>query len=91
MFLFSVSSVVCLYVCHSSNVLVLCRHKNDSVNGRMSFYLSVCLYVCHSRNVLVSYRYEKDSVNGRTSYAIVGYTSVYSFYAYPDKIRPRIR
>ena len=36
-------------------------------------------------------RFEKDLVDGRTSYSIVAYATVYQYFAYPDKIRPRIR
>ncbi|XP_065838985.1 histone acetyltransferase type B catalytic subunit-like isoform X1 [Oscarella lobularis] len=35
--------------------------------------------------------FEKDLVDGRTSYSIVAYATVYQYFAYPDKIRPRIR
>ncbi|XP_065838986.1 histone acetyltransferase type B catalytic subunit-like isoform X2 [Oscarella lobularis] len=34
--------------------------------------------------------FEKDLVDGRTSYSIVAYATVYQYFAYPDKIRPRI-
>lgn len=34
--------------------------------------------------------YEKYKNNGNTMYAIVGYMTVYSYYAYPNRIRPRI-
>ena len=39
-----------------------------------------------------STRYEKTiESGGSTHYSITGYATVYSYYAYPDKIRPRIR
>ncbi|XP_028395918.1 histone acetyltransferase type B catalytic subunit-like [Dendronephthya gigantea] len=34
--------------------------------------------------------YEKCTEAGTTTYKIVGYTTVYRYYAYPDMIRPRI-
>eukprot|EP00118_Oscarella_pearsei_P019170 m.202116 g.202116 ORF g.202116 m.202116 type:complete len:406 (+) comp39604_c0_seq41:38-1255(+) len=34
--------------------------------------------------------FEKDTVDGRPFYSIAGYATVYHYYAYPDKIRPRI-
>lgn len=34
--------------------------------------------------------YEKYQEDGRTNYAFVGYTTVYRYYAYPSKQRPRI-
>ncbi|XP_066978661.1 histone acetyltransferase type B catalytic subunit isoform X1 [Macrobrachium rosenbergii] len=34
--------------------------------------------------------YEKFNVNGNPQYAFAGYSTVYEYYAYPDKIRPRI-
>jgi len=34
--------------------------------------------------------YEKYSVNGTTHYAVVGFTTVYEYYAFPINIRPRI-
>ncbi len=39
-----------------------------------------------------SFRYEKYSApeDGSSRYAIVGYATIYQYYAYPDKIRPRI-
>ena len=35
-------------------------------------------------------RFEKKCDAGRNLYSIVGYTTVYGFYAYPDKLRPRL-
>lgn len=37
------------------------------------------------------FRFEKRKEAGDTHYSIVGYMTVYQYYAYPDKIRPRIR
>ncbi|XP_031552908.1 histone acetyltransferase type B catalytic subunit-like [Actinia tenebrosa] len=34
--------------------------------------------------------FEKKKVSGETEYSIVGYMTVYHYYAYPDKLRPRI-
>ncbi|XP_065883019.1 histone acetyltransferase type B catalytic subunit-like isoform X2 [Dysidea avara] len=34
--------------------------------------------------------YEKHIENGQPFYSIVGYLTLYNYYAYPDKIRPRI-
>lgn len=40
----------------------------------------------------ILHRYEKTiESGGSTHYSITGYASVYLYYAYPDKIRPRIR
>ncbi len=38
----------------------------------------------------VSVRFEKKSSEGRSHYSIVGYTTVYGFYSYPDMMRPRL-
>ena len=39
----------------------------------------------------VHFRFEKYKSNGNPMYAFVGYMTVYNYYAYPEKIRPRIR
>nr|CAD7413658.1 unnamed protein product [Timema poppensis] len=36
------------------------------------------------------FRYEKYTQDGSTMYAVVGYMTVYQYYAYPKNIRPRI-
>ena len=41
--------------------------------------------------ICLSGRFEKEKVSGETEYRTVGYMTVYHYYAYPDKIRPRIR
>ncbi len=42
-------------------------------------------------NVILFFRFKRTSYCGVVHYSIVGYLSLYNFYAYPDKIRPRIR
>lgn len=37
------------------------------------------------------YRFEKYNKDGETLYATVGYMTVYNYYVYPDKTRPRVR
>ena len=37
------------------------------------------------------FRFEKYREAGTTIYAFAGYMTVYNYYAYPEKIRPRIR
>lgn len=40
---------------------------------------------------LINFRYELfKNENGDNCYAAVGYSTIYEYYAYPDKIRPRI-
>lgn len=36
-------------------------------------------------------RFEKYNKDGETLYATVGYMTVYNYYVYPDKTRPRVR
>eukprot|EP00118_Oscarella_pearsei_P019169 m.202096 g.202096 ORF g.202096 m.202096 type:complete len:147 (+) comp39604_c0_seq30:610-1050(+) len=47
---------------------------------------SILQCVCNFRSL----SFEKDTVDGRPFYSIAGYATVYHYYAYPDKIRPRI-
>ena len=44
------------------------------------------MYTCIS-----TFRYEKSVIDGDTHYMIVGYCTIYYYYAYPDKTKPRIR
>ncbi len=37
------------------------------------------------------YSYQKSTESFISYYSIVGYLTMYNYYAYPDKIRPRIR
>lgn len=41
-----------------------------------------CVFIC---------RFEKYNKDGETLYATVGYMTVYNYYVYPDKTRPRVR
>ena len=37
------------------------------------------------------YRFEKYETDGEMFHAFAGYMTVYNYYAYPERIRPRIR
>ena len=47
--------------------------------------------ICYILSCFVYFRFEKYKSNGNPMYAFVGYMTVYNYYAYPEKIRPRIR
>lgn len=36
-------------------------------------------------------RFEKYKYNGNPMYAVAGYMTIYNYYAYPEKVRPRVR
>ena len=46
------------------------------------------MYTC---TCMYTFRYEKSVIDGDTHYMIVGYCTIYYYYAYPDKTKPRIR
>ena len=52
--------------------------------------LSLSLSLSHTHTHTHTHRYHRVETNGKQHYAIMGYTTVYSFYAYPDKTRARI-
>eukprot|EP01117_Protostelium_nocturnum_P009451 TRINITY_DN3372_c0_g1_i1.p1 TRINITY_DN3372_c0_g1~~TRINITY_DN3372_c0_g1_i1.p1 ORF type:complete len:425 (+),score=162.04 TRINITY_DN3372_c0_g1_i1:366-1640(+) len=49
-----------------------------------------CLISASDNDWEVYYIFEKQEKYGQTKYSFVGFTSVYKFYAYPNKIRKRI-
>ncbi|TRY90450.1 hypothetical protein DNTS_011812 [Danionella cerebrum] len=44
----------------------------------------------HGRQGAKGHRFEKYNKDGETLYATVGYMTVYNYYVYPDKTRPRV-
>lgn len=66
----------------------------------MLIFMKGCFYVTNSRhNIYLEkinkdiffLRFEKYVQDGECRYATAGYMTVYNYYAYPEKIRPRIR
>lgn len=60
--------------------------------------LSVCInsfiidLTCSPLFTLIYFSsFQKSSLEGVPQYSIVGYLTMYDYYAYPDKIKPRIR
>ena len=51
------------------------------------FFLLLKLVILFS----IIHRFEKYTSDGETMYAFVGYATVYDYFAYPERIRPRIR
>ena len=60
----------------------VCMHSCMFVHVCVCIRVCVCVCVC---------RFEKVTEAGSVSYSIVGFASVYGFYAFPDKVRWRIR
>ena len=58
----------------------------DKISSATFIHFPVQLTCC-----CYTVRFEKCSEAGRTTYSIVGYVTVYQYYAYPDMKRPRIR
>lgn len=50
----------------------------------------LCKWIIKSINIIII-SYERCQTLDGYIYSIVGYATVYSFYAYPDKLRPKIR
>lgn len=55
-------------------------HRSVPMIDLLAFVFSLSLY-----------RFEKYNKDGETLYATVGYMTVYNYYVYPDKTRPRVR
>ena len=41
--------------------------------------------------IILCFSYRKHIESGQSLYSIIGYLTLYKYFAYPDKIRPRIR
>ena len=55
-------------------------------------YYTICVLTCLVVMFFFFIRYEKVQLScGTTMYYIVGYQTVYAYYAYPELLRPRIR
>lgn len=50
-----------------------------------------CISMYTLSHIVLFYRYEKyKNQNDETCYGVVGLSTVYEYYAYPENIRPRI-
>ena len=54
--------------------------------------MCVYAYIVDEHTYFICFRFEKyKKSEGDKIYAFVGYMTAYNYYAYPEKIRPRIR
>lgn len=78
-----------IYICESSTPNFQQYHAR--LESFIFWYIDASSRIDHDEKwrFFVAYEKYQDS-NGETRYASVGYASIYLYFAYPDKIRPRI-
>ncbi|KAK2187191.1 hypothetical protein NP493_176g03011 [Ridgeia piscesae] len=67
------------------------RLYHERLQPFLLFYVDAASYICVDDNRWLFYLiFEKYKSDGDTMYAFAGYMTVYNYYAYPEKVRPRI-
>ncbi|KAK7086526.1 histone acetyltransferase 1 [Halocaridina rubra] len=77
-----------VYVCDISEPGFVEYHER--MQPFILWYIDAASYIDADEKWCFLVTYEKFTVNGNPQYAFVGYSTVYEYYAFPDKIRPRI-
>jgi len=66
------------------------KDYHERVQPFILFYVDKASYIEYDERWRFFIIFEKYRVDGETMYAFVGYMTVYNYYAYPARIRPRI-
>lgn len=78
-----------IYLCESSTPNFQSYHAR--LESFIFWYIDASSKIDHDEKWRFFVVFEKyQNANGETQYASVGYASVYLYYSYPDKIRPRV-
>ncbi|XP_040583195.1 histone acetyltransferase type B catalytic subunit isoform X1 [Lepeophtheirus salmonis] len=67
------------------------REYHAKLQPWIMFYIDAASYIdIDDENWKFYLLFERTNINGSPRYYIAGYMTIYKYYAYPDKIRPRI-